>query len=370
MPHKLLPLTDEQKALIRELYPKDDLGLVARKVFNNPDATGQTTEGLTVKAFLAGEGLVSGVQPLKTTATPLGRTMLDDNQRKQIEELSGKIDNLLEISRIVYHDPNLKQLSKEYRAVYNYYKSVYPKGIDATEELVDEEEFNPPTTMPALIGLVNDCVPSGDARRTYNWGSLKVGEERQLRRLMSYLRGMLFRCKAYELKKKMDRNLYVSTFVRYTHDKPDLTPEEVDQYVMASAETVTILQIERDLRRIGTTIEEVMNGDRESRGQFMPLVELINTTRSKLDQSKGRLDTLIDNLVGTRNKRLKDRDTRNSSILNMFDAWVKDEQKRNDMIEMGISEHEEDKREVGRIKSIDDLSTLIAGQTEDEAAAG
>ena len=102
----------------------------------------------------------------------------------------------------------------------------------------------------------------------------------------------------------------------------------------------------------------------------MPLVELINTTRSKLDQAKGRLDTLITNLVGTRNKRMQDRDVRNSSILNLFDAWMKDEQKRNDLIELGIEEHEEDKRDVNRIKGVDDMTAIIAGMTEEEAWMG
>ena len=35
-----------------------------------------------------------------------------------------------------------------------------------------------------------------------------------------------------------DRTLYESCFVRYTYDKPDLTQEEVDQYIVLSTEVI------------------------------------------------------------------------------------------------------------------------------------
>lgn len=370
MPHKILDLTEAQKARILEMYPEHDLATITRDVFQNPALNGHNTEGITVKTFLVSQGKGTQAEPIKTTGTVVGRVLLSDDQRKQIEDLVEKIDNVLELARIVWSNPNLKQMSKEYRAVYDYYKAVFPKGIDAGNELVDEAEFSPPTTMPMLIGLVNECVPSGDTKRTYNWNGLKPGEERQLRALMSYLRSMLFKVKAGEYDRKVDRNLYISVFVKYTHDKPDLTHEEVDQYVHSASETVNIVQIERELKNIQRNIVEVMNGDRESRGQFMPMVELLNTTRGKLDQSKTTLKKIVESLVGTRSKRLQDRDTRNSSILNLFDAWQKDQQMRDDIIELGLAEKEGDLKEVGRIRDLDDVTALVAGQTEHEASMG
>lgn len=364
-PQKEIQLTTEQKTYILANASTKSLLELTREIFGNPNLDGRSFEGRAVKVFLAGEQL-----PIKTTAhVGTGKIVLTDAQKKQIEDLAHSMTSL-EVARLVFNNPGIKQLSQEWRAVHQHYKTCYPEGIDASEDPVDENDYKPPVSTQTLTAQVNEFVPTGDVnKKLYQW-PLKSSDERHIRALMSYMRVLKFKYQATQYQRNVDRMLFISTFMRFTHDKPDLSAEEQDQYISAAAETVNIARIERDLMRIEHNIEEIMDGDRESRGQFMPMVELINATRSKLDQSKGRLKTLIEGLVTSRSDRIKDRDNRNSSIINLFDAWLRDKQRRDDMCDMGSKEKEEDVKEVNRIKELDDMSVIISGMTEEEAGLG
>ena len=361
-----LQLTEEQKKLVLAHWDKEDIASLAQRAFGNKTLDGRTPEAFAVKAFLAGENIV--IKPSRPP--PIGPLELTEEQRKKIDELAPQVTSSVELARMVFNDPTIKNLDRTWRTVYNYYKTICPAGVVVSEEPVEELEYIPPVSAQVLAGQVNEYVPTGDvSRRLYNWGKLKTSEERQLRALMSYVRTFGFKYRAGQYQRQMDRTLFISTFFRFTHDKPDLTAEEVDQYIAAASETVNITQIERQLQRIEVMMEDILNGDAESRGRFMPMVELINTTRGKLDQSKKTLQSAIESLVGTRNKRVHEQGQRSSSVLNLFEAFQKDKQMRDDIYDLGIKEKLEDTREVGRIRDFDDVVAIIAGQTEEEGGA-
>lgn len=366
MPVRLLTLTDAQKEMILSMEKTHAIGAIARAITGNANAKGSTIEGLTVKSFLAGLGRPPAPLPHnKPIGTPV---ILTEEQKKRVEELAPKAETCLELARLVMNDPTVKSMSHEYRAVWAHYQLVYPEAANVSEEMTSDI-WAPPSTVAGLVGLVNDLVPNGTGRRTYGY-PLKAVEDRQLKALMGYMRILRFGYQANHYKRIIDRNLFISTFIRFTHDKPDLTQEEQDEYISAAVETVTIINIERQLQDIDQAMSELMSGDREQRGQFMPMVELVNATRGKLDQSKGRLNTLIKGLVGSRENRMKERDNRSSTILHLFDAFQKSEEVRADLAAMGAAEHEEDKKETNRLVNLDDLTALIAGQKQIEAWKG
>lgn len=361
-----ITLTDEQKKIALAHWDKEDVASLTRRAFNNHSLDARGPEAFAIKELLAGENIV--VKPSRPP--PMGPLVLNDEQKKKIEELAPSVSNSVELTRMVFENPQLKPLCREWRAVFAHYKTICPVGVVVSEEPTEELEYTPPISLQMLAGQVNDYVPTGDVhRRLYDWGKLKASEKRQLGALMSYVRTFGFKYRAGQYQRQMDRTLFISTFFRFTHDKPDLTAEEVDQYIAAASETVNITQIERQLQRIEVMMEDILNGDAESRGRFMPMVELINTTRGKLDQSKKTLQSAIESLVGTRNKRVHEQGQRSSSVLNLFEAWMKDEQMRDDMLDLGIKEKLEDTREVGRIRDLDDMTAIIAGQTEEEGGA-
>ena len=70
-----------------------------------------------------------------------------------------------------------------------------------------------------------------------------------------------------------NRELFESSFVRYTHDKPDLTQEEVDQYIVLSAEVVIASNIQVRVERLQELLDQAAE-ETEGKRMAMSLVEL------------------------------------------------------------------------------------------------
>lgn len=331
----------------------------------------QSPFGKALKAFLAG----MDTKP-KVDKEPRGRGPIEltDAQKKMVEELAPRATSTEELATMVFGYP-VKRMTYEWRAVHACAKLVYPEGFNINEEPVAEKQWEPPSTLQTLTTVVNGYVPTGDAsRKLYVWGQLKVSERRCLGALMGYLRvfGLIHRASQYE--RQVDRELFLSTFVRWTHDKPDLTQIEVDQMILAAAWTVTIIDIERQIRRVDKIQEEMesgqmvdANGKRIKPG--MTEVEMINTIRTKHEQAEKTLGGLMSKLEASRAKRKEEFEARGTTVLNMLEAWQTNPAWREAMIALGEIEKREDNDEVKRLTDMDELMALISGQTMEEAGA-
>ena len=369
------PLTEEQKKMALELYPTMTHPELVKKVFGDPTLDSRSAQGRLLKTFVADLGLVPKTIDNRKDPSVAFELTEDDKRfiEKNIRSFRGKT---LELARVVGKDEKITPLSNPFKQVYAFLKEVYPEAISSSDEPVDDLEYKAPSTIQSLITLVNDYVTTGDvSRKVYVWGKLKSSEERCMRALMKYMRVYRVGYQASRYEKKSERELFLSTFIRFTHDKPDLTEIEVDQSISAAAETVNIAQIERTINRIDRIQEEIMmGGEVDENGKTKKLgmsdVEMINAVRSKYDAAKTQLAKLMANLEETRSKRQAGKNERNQSILNILEAWQQDEQKRTDLVVlMGDREKAEDEREVGRLRDLDDLTALISGQTEDEMTA-
>ncbi len=370
--YTLIELTAEQKALALANCTTLRLGELTALVFPGAKPDGRTTEGRSVQAFLAGVE-----KTVATSSSPIGPIELTDEQKAMIDSLlkEGRVKSSMELAKLVFPSVVVKGLSREWRAVHAYASEHYPDSFSVAEEPVHEVQYTPPDRMQTLIGIVNSYVMTGDVtRKTYNPNTLKPSDERNLKALMAYMRIMRFKYVASTFERQVDRDLFVSTFVRWAHDKSDLTEMEVDDMISAASETVNIAQMEREIQVIKRYHESIMIGDivdpiTGKTKRFTDTdVEMINGVRTKWDQAKGRLKTLMEGLAQTRSKRLGQRDERNNSLLNLFDAWRDDPEWRADLLAIGAREKEEDAAEVKRLKDMDDTIALISGMSEEEAS--
>ncbi len=367
----LIELTDDQKAIVNEHVKTKKLGELVPLVFPGAKPDGRTTEGKSIQAYLAGVD-----QKAPTTKDPVGNAELTDAQKATIDSLmrDGRVKSSVEMAKLVFPGVVIKNLGREQRSVYAYAKEHFPDSFNVTEEPVADVQYAPPDRMQVLIGVVNGYVMTGDpSRKTYNPATLKVSDERNLKALMAYMRVMRFKYVASTYQKQVDRDLFVSTFIRWAHNKSDLTEMEVDQMISAAAETVNIAQMEREIQDIKRYQESIMAGEvvdenGKQRRFGMTDVEMINGVRTKHDQAKGRLKTLMEGLEEARSTRLDAAKDRNATVLNMFEAWMNDPDWRADIVEMGKREKREDAEEVKRIRGVEDLIALVSGQSEEEAA--
>ena len=124
----------------------------------------------------------------------------------------------------------------------------------------------------------------------------------------------------------VSRDLFESSFVSYTYDKNDLTQEEVDQYILLSAEVVIASTIQRRVEHLQQLLDNTAS-DTDGARISMSLVEAINTAQNEYNQCVNRQQKLLGDLKQKRSDRLSKRISSNASILNLVEAW-KDEESR------------------------------------------
>lgn len=374
MGYEILELTAEQKAIVDANYESKTINEMVPMVFGpeaKPDS--RTTEGRSIKAYLANDNR----KPLPSDFSPSSTMELSDSQKQQIEQMAPRMPKdggMLELARIVWGNSSITPLHKEARLVFSYLKEVYPEGINVNEEPVEDTVWTPPPTMSGLVGLVNGFVQQSNNDKTYNLNVIKPNERKCLEQLMMYMRVFRFKYVASQYDKRVDRDLFLSTFIRWTHTKPDLTEIEVDQMISAAEETVNIAQIGRSIQRIDKMHEEIAAGEvKDDNGKKIKLgmaeVELIGSVRTKYDAAKKRLESLMKTLETTRSERLKGVQAKYTSIWDLLEPWMKDEERRNKWIDAGIAEKEEDAAEVERLSGLEDLIAVVSGQTKEEGRA-
>ena len=168
--------------------------------------------------------------------------------------------------------------------------------------------------------------------------------KRNINKAIGYINVFRFTHQINVYTTQTSRELFESSFIRYTHDKPDLTAEEVDQYIVMSAEVVIAANIQRRVERLQALLDNVAE-DTEGRRISMGLVESINTAQGEYHQSIARQHKLLSDLKQKRSDRLKTELKTNASILNLVQLW-KDEESRKKMIKLAENRKKVVKEEI------------------------
>ena len=113
-----------------------------------------------------------------------------------------------------------------------------------------------------------------------------------------------------------DRELFESSFIRYTFDKPDLMQEEVDQYIVLSVEVVIASSIQNRVEHLRNLLDDTAS-DTEGRRISMSLVEAISSAQTEYNQCINRQQKLLDSLKEKRSDKLKSKIKENASIINL-----------------------------------------------------
>lgn len=359
-------LTEEQKKIALENVGQMNLSLLTKLVFKDESLDGRSDKGKALKAFLASQG-----KEIKTTKyEKLPDFELTEENKEFIQEsVRNKNSRPIELARIVTQNPKLPPNSKEFRAVYDYIKLIDANQTDISDEQVEKKEYKPPQNVTGMAAKINAYVPTSDPKKPlFNPNNLKPAEDKRCKTLMGHLKSERFIYQASSYDKKIDRTLFESEFIRFTYDKEDLPPTEVGQFISLCAEIVNESQTNRILSIFQSEVEAgLKSSDEETRRYSVSLAENLNAWRAKAEASKKQQNQLLDKLTESRSKRLDGKMNENSSVLTFLDMWIKEES-RAELIELGKREKQEDKDEVKRIKDFDDVISLLAGQTEEEAS--
>lgn len=362
-------LSDEQKAYA-DAHWEDPIGDLAKQISGDPKQDGRSYWGIAVKQYLAGMGKI-----VKTSKKIVKGELELTQEQCQFIEVNHAVMKVMEMTKLLFPDePKIFPVSREFKAVYKYAKNLADSEIDIFDEPVESREYKSPVSIGSLIGRVNGFVsnPKDHTKALYDPNHLKPFDEKNLRALIGFLKTVRFRNQASSYVKFADRELFESTFVRLVYDKAsEITAGEADLYISAASKTISLTRIERSIEGMQERVDSALAGEDDKDGNktklSMTLVELINESHTKANQYAGQIKDLLKALEGERSKRVDSRNSRNSSILNLFDAWI-EEESRNQIIAMGMEEKDADRNEIKRLKNVTDVLGLIAGQTEEEAS--
>jgi hypothetical protein len=372
-----LVLSEAQQSVVKEIWDKEDLVTVAQRVFALPDLESHAPEVKAVRSYIATLG-----QPLATVVKekkPLkGPVKLTEAQVTNIAAMLNRDEppTVREITLMMFPDiKDLTPLHGEYKAVYAAVRDINEEAVSIWDEPVENRRYRPPISYPAMIGAINRHVgnPHDPQRALFDAANMKSQHERNIKALLSYMKTQRFVLSASQYDKKADRDLFESSFVNLTYDKAaDLLPEDVDMYVSAAIETVEGSKFQRDIIRYERVINDYMDGDLdgEKRSNLSkPFVDALTALRQKAGESKKRHTDLLNGVAGARGKRIESKAGVNESLINFLALWTEEED-RNRLLEFAKQEHEEDGKEFERLRDLDDVMALVAGQSANEARGG
>lgn len=364
MSEELIILTEEQQLkLLNGWNSRVDnppsLNDLVKIAFDREDLDGRSKEGKAVKTFLASRQ----IRPKKSYEYQ-AKGLIELSQ-EQKEYVSNNCNNMtgLEMAKILFKNDNLTNLSQETRSVLEYMKNI-PNNIkynNTENEEVPNGVYKPPRSEERAIAKVNKYVLDGIDKSKINHK-----QKREIAALIGYMNTFRFSHQINLYDNENDRELFESSFVRYTYDKSDLTQEEVDQFIVLCTEVVISSSIQQTINVLQNQIDLAIQDD----GKIpMALVEASNTARKEYNDCVNRQQKLNNDLKVKRSDRLSKQVKDTASIINLVQMW-KEEDSRMKLIKMADMRKKSLEKEIDRLSSMDEIKCKILGISKDEILNG
>ena len=153
-----------------------------------------------------------------------------------------------------------------------------------------------------------------------------------------------------------DAKLFEGEFIRAVWDKPDLTTDEVNLYINVCVDYVNLKTIQKNMDKLNRMFDEVEDQTEMS----VKLAEILKAKSSEYHQCEQRQESLIKKLNGDRSVRMKNKQDRYASLLNLVQSFQEQEE-RNRMIEIAEKQKLLVDKEIDKIESMDSWKARVMG---------
>jgi hypothetical protein len=364
MNEDVIILTEEQQLkLLNEwnnrLENPPSLVELVQLAFGRDDLDGRSKEGKAVKNFLA----TRQIKPKKSHEYQAkGLIELSIEQKEYISNNCHTMTGL-EMAKILFKNESLTNLSQETRSVLEYMKNI-PSNIkfnNTENENTITEGYKPPRSEERMIVKINKYILDGIDKN-----KLTHKHKKDINSVIGYMNTHRFIHQINIYDNESDRELFESSFVRYTYDKSDLTQEEVDQYIVLCTEVVISSSIQQTINVLQNQIDLAIQED----GKIpMALVEASNTARKEYNDCVNRQQKLNNDLKVKRSDKLSKQVKETASIINLVQMW-KEEDSRNKLIKMAEMRKQVVEKEIDRLSTMDEIKSKILGISKDEILNG
>lgn len=353
-------LTQEQKDLILKRWNENSknppsLKELVQLIFGE-GIDGRDYRAKLIKDFLATRNFRAKASSDKDTK--IDKIVLTEEDKLYIcNNIS--TNTSVEIARILFNNNNLTNLNAETRVVNDFVKSLDTKIIYGGKEsinIVPDGEYFPPKTLDKALKKINEYVNFANS----SVGNLNNQQKKCVEKLIEYLHtyGFIRLVNTYDAQN--DRKTCEDAFIRYTYDKPDLTQEEIDQYVELSNHIVQGFKIQKRSETLQKQLEKITDNDADSQKYSMGLVEAIGKASTEYHQCMDRRKKLLEALTQKRSARLDSNIKDNASILNLVEMW-RNEEGRLELLKIAELEQKSIADEVDRISSVSEIKLKIMG---------
>lgn len=356
-----ITLTEEQQRFILDLWnsrPKNPPSIpeIVNLIFGI-QTDGRCPYAKAVKGFLATRKVVS-----KTSTTiPKPSIQLTDEQKEYIHTNCASL-SALEMAKALFKNEKLTNASAEVKVIAAYLQTLPKQAFFADPKEVIQSKYNPPNTLDRVVARINKYLHN----MNLNYRELTPKQKKDCESLIGYMFDPRFLHQINTYLTETERNLFESSFVKYTYDKPDLTREDIDQYIMLCIEVVMSSNIQKVINNLQDEQDSrLSSGERMS----MELVEAINTARNEYNSSVTRQQKLFKALTEERSARLESQIKDNATILNIVHEW-KQEETRKRMLHWANVRKAKLKEGIEEIESMEEWKARIFGIGANELLEG
>lgn len=364
MKEELYELSDEEKARTIKLWnsrPENDppsLKELLIEAFGGEEIDGRSRKGVGLRKYLTSLNI-------KAPTAHNYKHKIHNLTSSEKEFIKNNISTMtpLEMAREIFNESGLSHRDVRAVAVINHAKeiNVEARFQESSEDVVGP--YKPPRTIDRMVYRLNKYI-----FEKLDKDNLSAKQKKNIESLIGYVNTYRFIHQINTYETTTDKELFESSFIRYTNDKSDLTQEEVDQYIVLSQEVVISSNIQRRVERLRGHLDDTAD-DTDGARISMSLNEAINTAQTEYNQCVGRQQKLLNDLKEKRSERLKKEIKESASILNLVHLW-KNEDERLKLIRLAEMQKAALKNEVDRLTTMEDIKCKIMGLTNDEALFG
>jgi hypothetical protein len=364
MSDDILILTEEQQLkLLKEWNDRPNnppsLAELVKLAFDRDDLDGRSKEGKAVKQFLASRQ----IKPKKSHEYEAkGLIELTVEQKEYVSNNCHTMTGL-EMAKILFKNESLTNLCQETRSILEHMKNI-PSNIkfnNNENENASTEGYKPPRSEERTIAKINKYVLDGIDK-----SKLTHKHKKEINSLIGYMNTHRFTHQMNIYDNEPDRELFESSFVRYTYDKGDLSQEEVDQYIVLCTEVVISSNIQQTINVLQHQIELSMQED----GKIpMAVVEASSTARKEYNDCVNRQQKLNNDLKVKRSDKLSKQVKETASIINLVQMW-KEEESRAKLLKMAEMRKKTIEKEIDRLSTMEEIKCKILGISKDEILNG
>ncbi len=262
-----------------------------------------------------------------------------------------------EIARVIFQNDLLHQFSKEALSVQTYIKSISPTLIKKDDEYTDVE-YVPPKTFKAAYKRIQELTGF-----TVEEEKLNVKMRKCIEKCLEFLQAPRFVQTVTNYQNISERTIFEAEYVRSIWDKPDLTTDEINLYISLMNEYVIQDRLHRIMGKLNLLLENV-TADPDGKISIA-LSDAIKGKSEELHRSLSRQQDFVKDLSGKRSDRQKQQTQRAKSLVSLVEAF-RDEQERKNILRFANLRKQKVQDEMTRLETEEEWNARIFGITKEE----